>query len=760
MNIGKKRWLVFDISLSVLFSTLLKKLNVVILSSLASMLVIGQGTADISVISTPDDARSHGLESLSGIEVPLPSNLDDFLTDRDMATKLGKALFHEMAVGSDGIQSCASCHFEGGADSRSQNQLNPDLQRVENDRDGNTKGFHNAASASDTLFEVVTGSPSNIGPNYKLKRSDFPFVTDIGSGDNVVEIGGILHPAPGNSNDVASSMGIMNRQFISANDIDDDDLGTIGPDPLFNVLDVNTRRVEPRNTPTVINAVFNFHNFWDGRANNRCNGKDPFGNTTGSSAKVFVDNGSGIEEESLDLRDSSLCSQALGPPLSHFEMSFVDRNFTNIASKILTRRALQGQKVHRRDSLLASLRYRPDPTTGLTMTYEEMIKAAFKSKYWDSADTVSVEGGPKSLIVANFSFFWGISVMLYEATLVSDKSPFDLWMAGDGSNVRGFGTYEKRGLNIFVNEGNCVACHSGAEFTKASVSHSESGLIEPMLMGDFKPALYDNGFYNIGVTPTTDDIGRGGVGPNNKPLSSSRQFAFQALGLEGGVDFEIIGETIKDLVCNPNDSNADGDPSTCDDGNIGFIDQDFGLGYFEVCNDLDGDGECSTTDELLLTRVAVDGAFKVPTLRNASLTPPYMHNGGLATLMEVVDFYDRGGNFCGTNKDDLDPDIRPLGLSNHQKDDLVAFLISLTDKRAARREAPFDVPSLRLAIGSAGNHLDSPDADLDGEAEDRLITIPAAGKRGGGTYHIPLFLNGVDDYHSRSVKGECSSNSS
>ena len=69
-----------------------------------------------------------------------------------------------------------------------------------------------------------------------------------------------------------------------------------------------------------------------------------------------------------------------------------------------------------------------------------------------------------------------------------------------------------------------------------------------MRMRDLKPALYDNGFYNIGVTPTTDDLGRGGSGPDGKPLSSSRQFAFQALGIDD-MGFGISGDPIKDLVC-------------------------------------------------------------------------------------------------------------------------------------------------------------------------------------------------------------------
>ena len=57
---------------------------------------------------------------------------------------------------------------------------------------------------------------------------------------------------------------------------------------------INTRKVEPRNTPTNINAVFNFRNFWDGRANNTFNGVNPFGRRAilaDPTARVFTTDG-------------------------------------------------------------------------------------------------------------------------------------------------------------------------------------------------------------------------------------------------------------------------------------------------------------------------------------------------------------------------------------------------------------------------------------------------------------------------------------
>ena len=68
------------------------------------------------------------------------------------------------------------------------------------------------------------------------------------------------------------------------------------------------------------------------------------------------------------------------------------------------------------------------------------------------------------------------------------------------------------------------------------------------------------------------------------------------------------------------------------------------------------------------------GAFKTPTLREVTRTAPYMHDGSIATLEEVIEFYDRGGNANPY----LDPILRPLNLSLVEKEALVAFLRALT----------------------------------------------------------------------------------
>ena len=75
-----------------------------------------------------------------------------------------------------------------------------------------------------------------------------------------------------------------------------------------------------------------------------------------------------------------------------------------------------------------------------------------------------------------------------------------------------------------------------------------------------------------------------------------------------------------------------------------------------------------------VTKIASEtGAFKTPTLRNVTQTAPYMHDGSEATLSDVIAFYDRGGD----RNPYLAKEMRPLGLSDGEKADLLAFLAAL-----------------------------------------------------------------------------------
>ena len=86
------------------------------------------------------------------------------------------------------------------------------------------------------------------------------------------------------------------------------------------------------------------------------------------------------------------------------------------------------------------------------------------------------------------------------------------------------------------------------------------------------------------------------------------------------------------------------------------------------------DGEVRDEGRFALTgRVEDRGAFKTATLREIARTAPYMHDGSLATLDDVVDYYDRGGNAAPG----LDAELRPLHLTDAERASLVAFLGAL-----------------------------------------------------------------------------------
>jgi len=82
------------------------------------------------------------------------------------------------------------------------------------------------------------------------------------------------------------------------------------------------------------------------------------------------------------------------------------------------------------------------------------------------------------------------------------------------------------------------------------------------------------------------------------------------------------------------------------------------------------------------------GVFKVPTLREIEHTAPYMHDGSLKTLEDVVDFYDKGG----IPNQNLDPNIRKLHLTDEEKKDLVAFLKALSGEGWQQATPPAEFP--------------------------------------------------------------------
>jgi cytochrome c peroxidase len=90
---------------------------------------------------------------------------------------------------------------------------------------------------------------------------------------------------------------------------------------------------------------------------------------------------------------------------------------------------------------------------------------------------------------------------------------------------------------------------------------------------------------------------------------------------------------------------------------------------------MDSNGELADQGRYAQTGSDADrGAFRTPSLRNIAKTAPYMHDGNLKTLNEVIEFYVGGGN----SNPHLDNEIKPLKLSARERSDLVIFLESLT----------------------------------------------------------------------------------
>lgn len=472
---------------------------------------------DGTIVAVPAffDGLLHELDPTTGdleeiVELETPINEIDFLRPADDTTGvpperrpfvgragaevLGKALFWDMQVGSDGVQACGSCHFHAGVDNRTKDQLNPG-----------------------TLFGNLTLEVKQ--PGQDVVASDFPFHRLTNP-----DIPGEPNLNPGNvasdANDVMSSMGVSRfKKFVDIPPIGPGsfgpavlgirpllpDVGTVVPGPV-EVME-GRRRVEPRNTPTMHSAAFNFDNFWDGRARFHFNGGSVFG-PSDPQFHAFIDpggpgpRGGGLQgttnrhvrpdlvgmmaSQPIRIKFSSLASQAMGPPLSNFEMSFDGRNWAKIGKKLLQNGVtpLANQRVATDDSELGPFSNQGGANCpprvvrrgkpGLCISYNELIELAFKREYRQntgqrlngaaSVCTGTSAGFPTPagcdpfdgyvLTVAtgaaapgdtnqfrqreaNFSLFFGLAVQIWEQLLIPDDTPFDQFLdanplAGNG----------------------------------------------------------------------------------------------------------------------------------------------------------------------------------------------------------------------------------------------------------------------------------------------------------------------------------------
>ena len=726
-----------------------------------------------SIISVNVFAHGPRPPSLIGAPVPpVPGLLDGpdpIVVDKSLAIVLGKALFWDIAVGSDGI-ACASCHFHAGTDRRVKNQINP--------------GAKHAAPSSGQTFEPTPSGASG-GPNYTLTKDDFPFFQFTNPFNNQ---SAILFA----SDDVVSSSGSFGGDFQTARRARTaNDRCLRGPDPVFHVGALGTRKVEPRNTPSVINAVFNHRNFWDGRANNVFNGSSPWGERDPDAGVWVKIHARSVVKQRLHLINSSLASQAVAPPVNDTEMSCRQRIFPDLGRKLLMRRPLQRQKVHWADSVFGgvgglSVSAPGDLKPGLKTTYATLIKRAFNPKYW-SYGRRGVFGGPArglpwSQMEANFAMFFGLAIQLYESTLISDQAPIDTVARNplDFSPIdeaffpleSQIGSSAYNGLRFFV-EFHCNLCHSGPLLTSAAI-HTNAEMVKadpdafgPSVValavaindnvvnkdGFFKgSALNDTGFVNTAVGDPEWDTGIDAKDDFGNPLSYTMQYVEMLAGntskvVDPGIDriqtckfqgvfaLQQAGSSAR-IFTSP-----DGlipDPA----GDLGCFRDPAQFGFIPVPATAATELADPATKKLAR---ALTGAFKIPSLRNVELTGPYMHNGSMATLDEVIEFYTRAGNLPNENTHvnifpaaslvehpEL-PSDDPVNVAARQnRKDLGAFLKTLTDDRVRYEKAPFDHPELPIPDGHPGDHfqVDSGNALDTDLALDRMLLIPAVGANG------------------------------
>lgn len=708
------------------------------------------------------------------------------------AVVLGKALFWDQQVGSDG-QACASCHFHAGADIRITNQLNPGILDIT----VGPNGDHTFGSTRSDTGEVQPGhmpSGNLAGPNYTVVPEDMPMHQLSDESDR-------NSPIRTTTNDRFGSQGVFAAEFEQVRPGGRDDGCSPADASVYHLGRFATRQAEPRHAPSFHNAAFNFRQFWDNRGNNLFNGVGVFGmrDIEGNpDARLVVSDRGRPTLGFLQVENASLASQSLAPPPNEIEMSCRGRGFPDIGRKLLSTLPLARQQVSRSDSVLGA--YVGHHGRGLSHRYDyaELIKKAFDAKYWSLAGRYRIEDGRLvknrrgyTQMELNFSMFWGLALAAYQSTVISDQSEFDTLQAqgrlvmttsfvpGEGECSSPTGDVDPllvRGCTIFsrvsfgegapppadgVRGGNCFACHNaqagGAGLARqpmlAEGAIQEGEEFVPFLtVPDVNGIndLRDQGSANIGLRPVFSDRMSGGTDPYGNPLSFGRQLWNYLDGKPGAIVDPPIARAIA-------------------------------AGAFPARIGLDGPGPDPADT---FRKLETDGSTKAPILRNLALTPPYFSWGGYHTIREVMKVYNRGmnrrditgqgspdahgshcatgddtgsgpdgnqrypitGPDCGTNTtgfihalelSDCDANGTPNATCVEQghtvkNDDLAAlerFFKSLTDPRVQCDVAPFDHPELELMVGHRIPRYHSK-SRREGRADDLTFALPAVGREG------------------------------
>lgn len=441
-------------------------------------------------------ASGQQLRPLRQVTVPEPPQLDAYVRDRAALIALGKAFFWDMQAGSDGRTACATCHFHAGGDHRNQNQL--------------------------------SDPQSPFPANAILLTANFPFRMLVNPGNRNSEVLRDTSMRVG-------SAGLFRRTFTGVTPGHSAESGEERLDlPHFVAGGMQVRSVTSRNSPSVINAVFNVRNFWDGRAQRIFTGRTPNGDADPNANALVLRDGV-LERARVRLDNASLASQAVGPPMDGLEMSYEGRTWPRLGKKMLSLAPLAYQKVATDDSVLGPMANAAGRGLQARHTYLSLVQEAFHPEYWSSAQRVDetgavTPGGEYTQAEYNFPLFWGLALQAYQATLVSDQTAFDRFMDGDPGALT---QQEQEGLNLFRTTGRCQTCHGGAEFTQASFSG---------LGGRGN----NRGFFRTGVRPASEDSGAGNAtfktpGLRNVALTGPYFHNGSQATLEQVVEFYVRG---------------------------------------------------------------------------------------------------------------------------------------------------------------------------------------------------------------------------
>ena len=404
-------------------------------------------------------------------------DLLEFVADAEAAVALGKAFFWDMQAGSDFGRrviddkvvyqgtACASCHYRSGADPRDRHTSR--VSYVAWDRYRLDPAHPAAADPAAPRTHLGEFVQRPFVPNADV-RTDVRDVTLVVGSQGVEPriFDGLNVAAPPGKREWRSELSSPRRPSCDtcapanlpaarAVTLPEWMMFLEGQRPEGRLL----RQITGRNSPTVVNAVFADRLFHDGRAESTFNGFSIFGDHDPRTVLHRRDADGRLHPVRVAISHAALASQAVGPIVNDVEMSYLGRTFPDVADKLLDRPWLEHQEVSPTDGVLSRKPwYRPD---GRRLTYRQLIKKAFRADWWAEApqggavadvplvlrgDCPDEDQRMGTLIEANFPLFWGLSLMLYQSTLISNASPFDAMLRGDGGPVEARWEGQYRGL--------------------------------------------------------------------------------------------------------------------------------------------------------------------------------------------------------------------------------------------------------------------------------------------------------------------------